>query len=137
MRILLLHTTSITVIPRKPALKSAPPAEQDKPIEMNKCMTVFAAAEKKDEGREQEVAERIAKEVKAYQSQIGVKNIMLYPYVHLTSSPSNPQTALKIIELAKELIAKDFNVESSPFGWYKEFNIHVKGHPLAELSREF
>jgi threonyl-tRNA synthetase len=137
MRILLLHTNSITVIAKKPAFKSAPPANQDEPQEMKKCMTVFAAAEKKDEGSEQEVAERIAKEVKLYQAQIGVKNIMLYPYVHLTSNPSNPKTALKIIELAKELISKDFNVASSPFGWYKEFNIHVKGHPLAELSREF
>ncbi|MBT3582613.1 hypothetical protein HN924_03675 [Candidatus Woesearchaeota archaeon] len=136
MKILLLHTTAITVIPRKPALKSAPPAKQDEPIEMKKCMTVMMASEEHDTDVEA-VSDRIVKEIKAYQAQIGVKKIMLYPYVHLTSKPGKPGIALEILQKTAEKIESDFEVATAPFGWYKEFNIHVKGHPLAELSREF
>ena len=32
---------------------------------------------------------------------------------------------------------KGFKVISAPFGYYKSFELKVKGHPLAELSREF
>mgnify|MGYP000491201060 CR=1 FL=1 len=35
----------------------------------------------------------------------------------------------------KEL-KKSFEVVKAPFGYYKEFELKVKGHPLAELSRE-
>ena len=136
MKLLLLHTTSITVIPRKPALKSAPEAKVDEPIEMKKCMTVMAASEEHDTDVEA-VSDRIVKEIKAYQQQIGVKRIMLYPYVHLTSKPGKPGIALEILQKTAEKLKSDFTVATAPFGWYKEFNIHVKGHPLAELSREF
>ena len=35
-------------------------------------------------------------------------------------------------------LKKDFKViERAPFGYYKEFELKVKGHPLSELSREF
>jgi threonyl-tRNA synthetase len=136
MKLLLLHTTAITVIPRKPALKSAPPAKQDEPIEMKKCMTVMMASEEHDTDVEA-VSDRIVKEIKAYQAQIGVKNIMLYPYVHLTSKPGKPGIALEILESTAKKLESEFIVATAPFGWYKEFNIHVKGHPLAELSREF
>ncbi|MBT3940594.1 hypothetical protein HOD83_00580 [Candidatus Woesearchaeota archaeon] len=136
MKLLLLHTNAITVIPRRKAIKSAEDVEQDKPIEMKKCMTVFAASEEHDKDADK-VSDRIVKEVKAYASQIGAKKIMLYPYVHLTSKPGKPDLALKILQAAKQKLSESFTVESAPFGWYKEFNIHVKGHPLAELSREF
>lgn len=136
MKILLLHTNSITIIPRREAIKSAEKAKKDEPIEMKKCMTVFAASEERDTDPDK-VSDRIVQEVKAYASQIGVKKIMLYPYVHLTSKPGKPSLALEILQQAKKKLSTNFTVESAPFGWYKEFNIHVKGHPLAELSRKF
>ncbi|MFB6216222.1 MAG: threonyl-tRNA synthetase editing domain-containing protein, partial [Candidatus Aenigmatarchaeota archaeon] len=33
-------------------------------------------------------------------------------------------------------LEQEYEVHTAPFGWYKEFEIHVKGHPLAELSRQ-
>ena len=137
MRILLLHSNFIEYTPRKKALKSAPDAEVDKAEKVENCLVVFCATEKKDEQEPDKKAEICADEVKKMIEQIRVENVVLYPYVHLTSSPSNPSVAQQILSKVKSLLSKDFNVWSSPFGWYKEFNIHVKGHPLAELSREF
>ncbi len=137
MRILLLHSTFIEYTPKKRALNSAPDAEVDKAERVENCLVAFCATEKKDEQDPDKKAEICADEIKKMIEQIGVEKVVLYPYVHLTSSPSNPNAAQDILKKVKLILSKDFNVWSSPFGWYKEFNIHVKGHPLAELSREF
>ena len=36
----------------------------------------------------------------------------------------------------EELTKEKFKVTRAPFGYYKEFELKVKGHPLSELSRE-
>ena len=68
--------------------------------------------------------------------QINVKNIVLYPYAHLSSNLSSPEVAIKILDEAEKFLKKKFNVTKAPFGYYKEFELKVKGHPLSELSRE-
>jgi len=136
MRLLLLHSNSIEVIPRKRAINSAEDVDKDKAITMKNCLVVFLASEKHDVDSEQ-VAERLSKEVKEHAVQIGVKRVLLYPYVHLTSNPGPASTSFEIMKLAENKLSKDLEVKHAPFGWYKEFKIHVKGHPLAELSREF
>ena len=130
------HSNSIEIIPRKRAIQSAEDVAKDDPITMKDCLVVFLASEKSDTDAEK-AAERVTEEVKKHAAQVGVKNIMLYPYVHLTSKPGPASTSVEILDLAEDKLSKDFTVEHAPFGWYKEFKIHVKGHPLAELSREF
>ena len=137
MKLLLLHTNSINVIARKPAMKLADDIEKDSSISMENCMTVFLASEKSDERNKEQTAKRLVDECRKYSVQINVNKIMFYPYVHLTSNPSNPNCALEIIKLAKTELAKEFEIKSASFGWYKEFKMLVKGHPLAELSKTF
>jgi threonyl-tRNA synthetase len=43
----------------------------------------------------------------------------------------------KLSELKKSLEKEGFEVHKSPFGWYKEFIVHCKGHPLAEANRQY
>ena len=40
------------------------------------------------------------------------------------------------MEGAEKELKKSFKVTRAPFGYYKEFELKVKGHPLSELSRE-
>ena len=76
-------------------------------------------------------------EIEKTSEQLKVKNIMLYPYAHLSSDLASPKRAQEIlVETEYELRNKNFNVKRSPFGWYKAFKISCKGHPLSELSRE-
>ena len=54
----------------------------------------------------------------------------------LSSNLGSPTTAIEILnKVATNL--KGFKVSTAPFGYYKEFELKVKGHPLSELSREF
>ena len=67
---------------------------------------------------------------------LGVKNIVLFPFVHLSDNISSADKALKIIgEIYDKLKPLSFTVDKAPFGWEKVFSLTSKGHPLAELSR--
>ena len=136
MKILCLHANSITYKATKKAIKE--PEEIDsKEGGAKDCLVVFMSVEKADEGGEAKVAKRTVDEVHKITKQLGIKNVVLYPYVHLTNKPSKPSSGLEVLNMAYDALKKEYDVSRSPFGWYKSFNIDVKGHPLAELSREF
>ena len=77
-----------------------------------------------------EAVEKTAKEVKT-------DKVVLYPYAHLSSNLAKPQVALSLLKEAESELSKKFKTTRAPFGYYKEFEFKCKGHPLAELSKEF
>src|SRR3989344_4283792 len=76
--------------------------------------------------------------VKDISHQVKSKNIVLYPYAHLSSDLASPEVAIEVLDRAEKELSriKGFSVTKAPFGYYKEFELKVKGHPLSELSRE-
>jgi len=133
MKLLTLHVDYIKFKPIKKALKSAEITEEEKKEkEVKEALVVMTAVEKSDSDSRQYV-----KEIKDIASQVKAKNIVLYPYAHLSSNLSSPETAVKImIEAEKKLKNSGYKVTRAPFGYYKEFELRCKGHPLSELSRE-
>jgi threonyl-tRNA synthetase len=134
MKTLNLHCDYIKFKALKPAIKTieeiAP--NQTKEAEVKECLVVLTAIEKGD--GEKSIPELVSS-IKKIASDVKAENIVLYPYAHLSSNLGSPSTAVKLLNLcAKEL--KDFNVTQAPFGYYKSFELKVKGHPLSELSRE-
>lgn len=137
MKLLLLHCDYIKFKPLKKALKSVGDLseKEKKGEEVKEALVVMTAVEKCDVDIGKVVEEYI-KNIKDVASQVKVKNIILYPYVHLSSNPSAPEIAVGVLDEAEKKLNKDFKVSRAPFGYYKEFEIKVKGHPLSELSRE-
>ncbi|MBS3135223.1 threonine--tRNA ligase [Candidatus Woesearchaeota archaeon] len=136
MKILSLHCDYIKFQAKKKAIKDAEPSS-DKETEVKECLVILTAVEKRDEKNIQEISKRLSDEIKDIAKQVKTKNIVLYPYAHLSSRLANPQKALEILKITEKLLSKDFKVTRAPFGYYKTFEILCKGHPLAELSREF
>jgi len=136
MKILCLHSDFVEFEAKKKALKSAPDVEKAKK-KIEECLVVLTSVEKRDENDPDAIAERYVKEVKAVAKEVKADSIVIYPYVHLTSEPSSPQVAMDILKKVEKDLKKDFKENSSPFGYYKAFTIACKGHPMAELSREF
>ena len=61
--------------------------------------------------------------------------VMIFPFAHLTSTLSSPDVALTVLKSLEDgLKAAGIEVKRAPFGWYKEYDIKSKGHPLAERS---
>ncbi|RJQ15857.1 threonine--tRNA ligase [Candidatus Woesearchaeota archaeon] len=135
MKILTIHADYINYESTKKAIKSAEDAEKGKQ-EVKDCLVVFTAVEKPDEADIEAISEKLKEEIENVAKQVNAKTIVLYPYAHLSSNLSNPETAVAVLKTTEKLL-KDYKVYRAPFGWYKSFEIKNKGHPLSELSREF
>ncbi len=137
MKILSLHTDYIEFKPLKKALRKISDLSEKemKGDRAEDALVIMTAVEKGDEDVEGVVAE-LVKAVKDIAEQVKSNNIVLYPYAHLSSSLSSPDVAMDVLEKAEKALKKFFSVTRAPFGYYKQFEMKVKGHPLSELSRE-
>ncbi|VVB79791.1 putative threonine--tRNA ligase 1 [uncultured archaeon] len=137
MKILSLHTDYIKFKPLKKALKSALDLSEDQKKEKGskEALVIFTAVEKGDNDIKK-VVEKFVENVKDIAKQVNAKNIVLYPYAHLSSNLAAPDLAQEVLDEAEKSLKKSFTVVRAPFGYYKEFEMKVKGHPLSELSRE-
>jgi threonyl-tRNA synthetase len=138
MKTLNLHVDYIKFKALKKALKSVGELSENdkKEKEVKEALVVLTAVEKSDSDVKVSV-EKLIENIKDIAKQVNAKNIVLYPYAHLSSNLGNPEMAQEILEKSETALAKEgFNVTRAPFGYYKEFELKVKGHPLSELSRE-
>ena len=132
MKILSLHCDYIRFKPLKKALKHPEELKDNKEQEIKEALVILTAVEKGDSS-----ADELVESIKDIAKQVNAKNIVLYPYAHLSSNLANPEIAVKILKDAESKLKKEkFKVSRAPFGYYKEFELKVKGHPLSELSRE-
>jgi len=135
MRIITLHCDYIKFKPLKKALKSAEELENKEEITVKDPLVVLTAVEK---GDSHEQVKQLVESIQKTANEVKANNIVLYPYAHLSSNLSNPETAKEyLVEAEKLLLKQGFNVQRAPFGYYKEFELKCKGHPLSELSKEF
>ena len=136
MKILTLHCDYITFQALKKALKDAPElsASEKKAHTIKECLVVLTAVEKGDTDKE---LSDMLEAVKKTASEVKTNAIVLYPYAHLSSNLSAPQLALEMLQKAESALKEKFQVTRAPFGYYKEFELKCKGHPLSELSKGF
>ncbi|NCN86930.1 threonine--tRNA ligase, partial [archaeon] len=129
MKILCLHVDYIEWKGLKKALKSM---EDLSPKEISKkkveeALVVLTAVEK---GDNLNILEDYLKNIKEIAQSVGTKKIVLYPYAHLSSNLGSPKEAVSILENADEKLSKEgYEVSRAPFGYYKSFELKVKGHP--------
>lgn len=132
MRLLLLHSEHIEVIPKEKAVEIFDEPER---VDLDNVLVVFVSVER---GDLEEYLDRAVDDILSHLKAIDAKNILIYPYVHLTNDPESPVRARELTNRLYELL-KGYveNIYRAPFGWYKEFKIHVYGHPLSELSKTY
>ena len=138
MKILSLHCDYIKYKPLKKALREPEELSERRQgeIKVENPLVLMIAVEKKDESNPN-IIEELVDQAKDLAKQVKAEKLVLYPYAHLSPSLSKPNFALKTLEEAEKRLKKDFKViERAPFGYYKEFELKVKGHPLSELSRD-
>ncbi|MEM2963062.1 MAG: threonine--tRNA ligase [Candidatus Anstonellales archaeon] len=136
MKLLTVHCDFLEFEPISKALATAEEVEKGK-RRIEECLVCFIGVERGDEGASG-LADSASEEIRSVATQVKSSRIVLYPWVHLTQNPANPNAALKIMKEIESIISKwgTFEVHRAPFGWYKSFEIKCKGHPLSELSRD-
>ena len=133
---LLIHSKYLKYKPMRKALKYVKDVER-KEVKVDNALVVFLCAEKRDEKNIEKVVQKSIEEIKSKFNEVKAENIVLYPYAHLSSDLAKPYVADRILrEMEKKLKEEKIPVYASPFGWYKEFQIHCLGHPLAEAFKE-
>ncbi|MDE1850428.1 MAG: threonine--tRNA ligase [Candidatus Micrarchaeota archaeon] len=134
MRILQQHVEFIEYEPIKKEIASAEEAEKKK-VKYEDIVVLFTTVET---GDDEAIAKKAIEDVAKFLKNLGKNTILIYPYAHLSSNLAKPQDAiaeLKSMESnAKEL---GITVHTSPFGWNKQYSLKIKGHPLAEQSRNY
>ena len=114
--------------------RDEPEPEQE---ELSEVVVAFVAVEARDEGALDEVVRRAAEAIEEFSGRIKCGRVVLYPYAHLSTELARPEVALLALrELHSSLEARGLEVHRSPFGYYKEFLLHCKGHPLSEAFRD-
>jgi threonyl-tRNA synthetase len=133
MRLLLIHSDFIEY----EAKKKTRMAEEGAVLKdsQKETLIVFCAVESVDEDDVNGVVAQAANEVRKTAAQLSVRNVMLYPYAHLSSDLANPDVAVAVLQALERELKVDFDVKRAPFGWYKSFSMACKGHPLSELSK--
>jgi len=98
-------------------------------------LIAFTCVEKSDE-KLNGIAEEALAEIKDVADKVKAKDIVLFPFAHLSPDLASPTFAVNLLtELENRLRDDGHKVLRVPFGWYKVFEFRAKGHPLALLSR--
>ena len=134
MQLLLIHSDYIEFEAKKPTPVAEEIEDSEKSGRLEEALCAFIAVEKWDEDDIPAVIAEGADQISSVAEQVHAERIMLYPYAHLSSDLSSPDTAIKIMHGLEEAL-QGFEVARAPFGWYKAFKLSCKGHPLSELSR--
>jgi threonyl-tRNA synthetase len=135
MRLLLIHSDSMEYEARE---KTRIAEECSLLVDgMQEALTVFTAVEQGDGDGIEDVVHQAVSEIVETADRVGTRNILLYPYAHLSNDLAAPEIAIKVLTLI-EIGLNDlgaYTVKRAPFGWYKSFALRCKGHPLSELSK--
>jgi len=137
MRILGIHSDGFRFAAHERATASAERIGRREDEVEGDCIVVYAAVEAGDEAAPERLAKLLAADTARRARELKVGRVVLYPYVHLTSTPGDPKTALRILREAELALKGEFEVTRAPFGWYKSFEVRCKGHPLSEWSAEY
>lgn len=139
MRILQLHVDYIEYVPIKEEIVDAEPIVDKEKKRLENIVVILLSVEKGDENLE---TKDFLNEIKKYLDTIKCNSVLLYPYAHLSSNLENPKKAMKFLnriedELRMNLNDSTFQIYRAPFGWTKQLEFRIKGHPMAENSKTF
>lgn len=138
MRTLGIHSDHFEFAAHEKAMPAAEALKEKEHRIDGDCIVVYIAVEKDDERDPEKVARLLVADTLKRAKDLHCDQIVVYPYVHLTHEPGSPRAALKVLQQTETgLKQAGLHVFRTPFGWYKSFQIHAKGHPLSEWSSRF
>jgi threonyl-tRNA synthetase len=125
MKLLMIHADLLEYW----STKATPVAEKvgEHHEKLDDVFVTFITVEPGDSAK----VEQAAAAIKEVTGRVKCDNVFLYPYAHLSETLARPKEAIEVLNA----LAEKLKCDRAPFGWYKKFHLHAKGHPLAEVSR--
>ncbi|MGE5217073.1 MAG: threonyl-tRNA synthetase editing domain-containing protein [Chloroflexota bacterium] len=107
--------------------------------QVHDAVVVFLHAETSDadDGRADSVLRQSLKHIKWLANKRELKNIVLHSFTHLGGATAPPDFARAFLErLAERLRTNGYQVWSTPFGYFCEWDLSVYGESLAKVWKE-
>ncbi|HND45746.1 MAG TPA: SDR family NAD(P)-dependent oxidoreductase [Chitinophagales bacterium] len=98
MRILIIHSDYLKYNVKNKTGMAEEINEAQKSGAFDESLVIFSAVEKQDEINPKGIVKNLVKEVIKTNEEVKADNIVLYPYAHLSSSLSSPQSAIEILK---------------------------------------
>ena len=118
-------------------LPDVPDQEIEK--EITEAVVVFVHAEAPDESeaKKNSVLRQTLKHVKWLANKRNLKNIVIHSFTHLGGETASPAFAEEFINtVAQRLRETGYEVWSTPFGYFCEWDLGVYGESLAKVWKE-
>ncbi|WP_457557293.1 threonyl-tRNA synthetase editing domain-containing protein [Candidatus Harpocratesius sp.] len=109
--------------------------EKNKTAKVENALVLFIASEKTDE-LDENIFSKFLSEIEKIVMQLKVNTFVLIPFAHLFGELSALDFAFDALKKIEDLLTiKGYDVIRMPFGWFSEFSMHAKGHPLSRIAR--
>jgi len=135
MRILELHCDYFAQKPKNKAIKTLPELSEEEKAgyRVENALVVFTTMESTDD---HETVKAAAEAIKKNFEQVKAATVFINPYAHLSNDLAKPDKATALLFELHDAVKKfSPDAKKGVFGYYKEFELKCKGHPLAELSK--
>lgn len=112
--------------------------EQEVEGELRDAVVAFLHIEETDAGEKaSSVFKQTLKHLKWLANKRDLKNVVLHSFTHLGGATAEPDFASGFLQdLADRLRATGYTVETTPFGWFCEWELSVFGDSLAKVWKE-
>ena len=135
MKLLLLFAHDYWLRPYEKSLPDAP--EASAPVEAQSAVIALVHVEPGDLERGSGLVTKAGKQIKWLAGKFGSRTVVLHSFAHLAAGRAEPQAAEALLgEIRVRLAAAGYRVETTPFGYFNEFRIHVAGPSLAKVFVE-
>src|SRR5437867_10809965 len=107
--------------------------------EVRDAIVIFIHAERsdEDEARRASVLRQSLKHIKWLANKRALKNIVLHSFTHLGGETASPSVAESFIDTtAQRLRDTGYQVWTTPFGYFCEWDLSVYGESLAKVWKE-
>jgi len=132
MKLLMFDTNEFWYKTFSKTIESAETCDKEERTEDS--LVVFINVEAVDEENRDKVIKRAADHISWLAKKTNRHKVILHFFAHLSESKSSVEfskTALGAIR--EKLNSKGFEASTTPFGYFLEFQIHVKGESLAKV----
>ena len=98
MRLLFIHSDFMEYESKKKTKFAEEIEEDKKKNRVEEVLVIFTSVESEDEGFSDELKKEYVRNMKEIADQLQINKVLIYPYVHLTSSPSRPEFARDLLK---------------------------------------
>jgi len=135
MRVLFWYMDEFGWTPTIKTLADAPDGESGF---VEKAIVAFIHTELDDEKNQPKQVTRLIKQLKWLAKKWETNRVVLHSFAHLGDVKSSPEFADELINAAKErLESVNYEVITTPFGYFLDLKLSAPGHPLARIFKDF